>query len=31
MPGLSSLLDMIFPPRCVVCQRVGAAVRQFTR
>jgi ComF family protein len=26
MPGLSSLLDMIFPPRCVVCQRVGAAV-----
>src|SRR5690349_17212661 len=26
MPGLSSLLDLIFPPRCVVCQRVGAAV-----
>ncbi len=26
MPGLSSLLDMIFPPRCVVCQRVGVAV-----
>ena len=26
MPGLSGLLDMIFPPRCVVCQRVGAAV-----
>jgi ComF family protein len=26
MPGLSSLLDMIFPPRCVVCQRVGAMV-----
>lgn len=26
MPGLSGLLDMIFPPRCVVCQRVGAMV-----
>lgn len=26
MSGLSSLLDIIFPPRCVVCQRVGAAV-----
>lgn len=26
MPGLSSLLDVIFPPRCVVCQRVGAMV-----
>lgn len=26
MPGLSSLLDLIFPPRCAVCQRVGAAV-----
>ncbi|HEU4784165.1 MAG TPA: ComF family protein [Ktedonobacterales bacterium] len=26
MPGLSGLLDVIFPPRCVVCQRVGAMV-----
>lgn len=26
MPRLSSLLDMVFPPRCVACQRVGAAV-----
>lgn len=26
MPGLSGLLDLIFPPRCVVCQRVGAMV-----
>lgn len=26
MPGLSSLLDVIFPPRCVACQRVGAMV-----
>lgn len=26
MPGLSSLLDLIFPPRCVVCKSVGAAV-----
>ena len=26
MPGLGRLLDIIFPPRCAVCQRVGATV-----